>query len=762
MSSMMKTARASSAKPKRPKFNPARAVNDRDWRRQQQDQINASRASSLAASPPPPTARPQSKCVNPTCPDPRIVDGTCVTCGAVAEEASNIVSEVTFGETATGQAVAQGTRVDHGQAGPRMDMINGRRRVAGGGDAAPNQETLNTAKLIIQSVCNKCRLSPVILETAPARFKDLQQRGFCKGRTVKTVAGVSVYWAIRNKEQENTSIMLIDIADALEVDVFQLGRTFKLMLAVVYKNARNCPFEPLFPEDILKTFAVKLGFYDDTHNVLQDAVRILQRMDRDWIVLGRKPNAICGSAIIIAARMNNFRRSTTEVAIVSKTTEATLRQRLDEFARVPSSQMSISDFKNKQFIPESHDPPAYYRQTKEFQEEQAKRKAARKRKRGPVNEEEAEEHANSTGKRQRTTSNAAANGPLSPDPAFRVDGDGFAIPAQPLRPRSRGKDQAPAAAAVSEDDISEALPTNDEDQEDALAAKYGDMPLPDSATADRATAQISGFLSGAKTIRKNRVQGSSLRQPVYLSDQEKWQTEEEEAARVDIENLLDEESEVWIAASKYAGLQKQELIKKVQSALPFRYQDGIIDNPEVAEDEFADDPEVQNCLLKEDERKVKEKLWLNANKEWLREQQEKEYKAKRAPPKKPRKHNRRARIGEGQTSPASSAGDAIDAAAKRLNISSRLNYGNMNLKNMFGPKRGGPGSVIGSEATSRQTSRAGSEEVTEHSVAGDSDDEAVNDTEADEDDEHGFGEDYDDEQFNNNEDEEYGGGGEFD
>lgn len=760
---MMKNARAGSAKLKRPKHNPARAINDRDWRQQQHDKLNANanRASSLAASPAPFAARPQSKCVNPNCLEPMIVDGTCVSCGAVAEEVSNIVAEVTFGETATGQAMAQGTRVDHGQAGPRMDMINGRRRVAGGGDAAPNQETLNQGKVHIQSVCNKCKLSPVILETAPARFKDLQQRGFCRGRTVKVVAGVAVYWAIRNKEHENTSIMLIDIADALEVDVFQLGRAFKLMLAEVYRHARNCPFEPLFPEDILKTLAIKLEFKHDTHSVLQDAVRILQRMDRDWIVLGRKPNAICASAIIIAARMNNFRRSSTEVAIVSKTTEATIRQRLDEFSRVPSSQMSIADFKNKPLIPESHDPPAYYRQTKEFQDEEAKKKAARKRKRGSVDEEELDDDTDSTDKRQRMSPIETANGSASPAPAPRTDSDGFAIPRLPQRPRSRGKNQAPEAPDVSEDDISEALPTNDEDEEDALAAKYGDIPLPGSATGDRATAKISSLLCGAKTIRTNRVQGSSLRQPVYLSDQEKWRDDEEEAALADIENLLDEESEVWIAASKYAGLQKQELIKKVQSALPFRYQDGIIDNPEVGEDEFADDLEVLNCLLKEDERKVKEKLWLNANKEWLREQQEKEYKAKRAPPKKPRKNNRRARIGEGQTSPASSVGEAIDAAGKRLNISSRLNYGNMNLKNMFGPKRGGPGSVVGSEATSRQTSRAGSEEVPDDSVAGDSDEEAIDDIDDDDDDDDGSGEDYD-EQFNNNEDEEFGGGGEFD
>lgn len=773
MSSMIKNARAAPPKPKpnKPRFNPARAVNDLDWRRKQAD-LNASRAASTAGSPTPPSSTPavtarQQRCLNKTCSAPNIIDGVCHSCGAVAEEDSGIVAEVTFGETASGQAVAHGHKVAHGEAGPRMDMINGRRRVAGGGDGSANLETLNRAKQLIQGVVTRYRLGVAILEAASTRFKDLQQRGFCRGRTVEKVAGICVYWAVRNRENGNTPIMLIDIADALSQDVFALGRTFKLMLISLYGqdangNIAHCPFEPLFPEDIIRSLAVRLGFDHNTDKVQQDAVRIVQRMDRDWIVLGRHPSGICGSAIIIAARMNNYRRTPVEVSYLAKTTRATLQLRLDEFARVSSAQMSVADFKGKQFIPESHDPPAFYRQTKEYQEEQEQKRAARKRKRAAVDEEDQEETDSVSEEQQAsqtTSQETSASGSASVPGPFesQTDADGFVIPPLPPGPPSRGIGSTSATQAISEDDISEAVPTNEEDEEDALASKYGDVPLPGGGSL--ATLETSILAHGAKSIRQNRQQGSSLRDPVYVDDQEKWAEEEEAAVRETLEAIMDCDSQVWKAASKYAGMQMQDLMEKLQSTRPITYKENtLIDAPDVGDDEFADDPEVINCLLTEEERKVKEKLWLNANKDWLREQQEKEYRAKIAPPKKPRKNPRKPRIGEGQASPASSAGEAALGAAKRLGIpSKRINYDSITkMLNTSGPR--GPGSVTGSEITSRQASHAGSE------TGYGSDEEVEEDTHLGDDDEANMEdgdealEDYD-EQYNNNDADEFGGGG---
>lgn len=67
-----------------------------------------------------PTAPPKtSTCPNPSCPAPNIVedDGqkVCSGCGTVVSE-SNIVSEVTFGESSSGAAIVQGTFVGADQS----------------------------------------------------------------------------------------------------------------------------------------------------------------------------------------------------------------------------------------------------------------------------------------------------------------------------------------------------------------------------------------------------------------------------------------------------------------------------------------------------------------------------------------------------------------------------------------------------------------------------------------------------------------------
>ncbi|CAI4212125.1 unnamed protein product [Parascedosporium putredinis] len=96
----------------------------------------------------------------------------------------------------------------------------------------------------------------------------------------------------------------------------------------------------------------------------------------------------------------------------------------------------------------------------------------------------------------------------------------------------------------------------------------------------------------------------------------------------------------------------------------------------VGEDEFANDPEVMYCLLSPEESLVKERLWVNENRDWLRNQQEKVFrrKAEADKPKATRRRRKKPRIGEGQTSPASTAAEAAVNVMKERAFSTRINY----------------------------------------------------------------------------------------
>ena len=102
-----------------------------------------------------------------------------------------------------------------------------------------------------------------------------------------------------------------------------------------------------------------------------DAVRLVQRFDRDWMTRGRRPAGICGAALLLAARMNNFRRSVEEIVQVVKIADTTLRKRLEEFKATPSGALTLADFRNV-WLEDEMDPPAF---TKGKEKEEAERTA---------------------------------------------------------------------------------------------------------------------------------------------------------------------------------------------------------------------------------------------------------------------------------------------------------------------------------------------------------------------------------------------------
>lgn len=98
-------------------------------------------------------------------------------------------------------------------------------------------------------------------------------------------------------------------------------------------------------------------------------------MDRAWISTGRRPNGLCGAAILIAARVLNFKRSTAQIVRVAHVCEETLRKRLSEFKQTKMAQLTRSELKkieqrpldplqrtaSEQSVEESMDPPSFTR-----------------------------------------------------------------------------------------------------------------------------------------------------------------------------------------------------------------------------------------------------------------------------------------------------------------------------------------------------------------------------------------------------------------
>lgn len=81
------------------------------------------------------------------------------------------------------------------------------------------------------------------------------------------------------------------------------------------------------------------------------ALRLLQSMKRAWISIGRRPNGLCGAAILIAARYHGFKRSITQIVRVVHVCQETIRKRLDEFKGTRTAQLTRDEL---QQIEQSH------------------------------------------------------------------------------------------------------------------------------------------------------------------------------------------------------------------------------------------------------------------------------------------------------------------------------------------------------------------------------------------------------------------------
>ncbi|KAI8645914.1 hypothetical protein BD408DRAFT_429082 [Parasitella parasitica] len=271
----------------------------------------------------------------------------CVDCGTVLEE-NTIVSEVTFGETSGGKAILQGSYA--GESG----------RISGGGLFGRNRGREGQEQAIENgNLAHAVRL--------PERYRDAAQRyynlavinRFTRGRRSDHVAAVCLYAVCRT---EKSSHMLIDFSDILQVNVFTLGATFLKLCRVLGLSLPHVD-----PSIYISRFAAALDFGDYTQRVAQDAVRLAQRMDRDWISSGRRPAGVCGACLLIAARMNGFRRTTREMIYVVKVADVTIQKRLQEFNHTESAHLSVHDFRTI-WLEKRADPPSFQKNRK-IQEE---------------------------------------------------------------------------------------------------------------------------------------------------------------------------------------------------------------------------------------------------------------------------------------------------------------------------------------------------------------------------------------------------------
>lgn len=286
----------------------------------------------------------------------------CVQCGTVLEE-NSVVAEVTFAELADGSSALQGQFVSAERGKTAAPSIFGRRALSGSGGSSSKdgtssgesrEWTLWQAKRRLQSVALALGLGEHHIEQAHRWYSLALQHHFTRGRRATHIISACLYIVCR---MEKTPHMLLDFADLLQTSVYVLGGCF---LRLVQLLNLNMPI--IDPSFYVARFASRLEFGDACQTVANTALRVVARMKRDWIQVGRRPAGVCAAGLLIAARMHGFRRSEREIVRVVHICEATLKKRLGEFEETPSGQLTPGQFEEIWLETEA-DPPAFRRST---------------------------------------------------------------------------------------------------------------------------------------------------------------------------------------------------------------------------------------------------------------------------------------------------------------------------------------------------------------------------------------------------------------
>lgn len=181
-----------------------------------------------------------------------------------------------------------------------------------GGSKESREATLLHAKRVISQVATSLRLPHYFVDRSYRLYQLALQHNFLFGRRQAHIVATCLYIVCR---QENSPHLLIDFADALQCNVYLLGKNYMQFLRLL-----GFSLPTVDPALFIHRFAIRLNFGDKMNGVVTTALRLISRFKKDWIAtgtplrprrrgshlcvprIGRRPDGICAAAMLIAAR----------------------------------------------------------------------------------------------------------------------------------------------------------------------------------------------------------------------------------------------------------------------------------------------------------------------------------------------------------------------------------------------------------------------------------------------------------------------------
>ncbi|XP_042356484.1 LOW QUALITY PROTEIN: transcription factor IIIB 90 kDa subunit-like [Plectropomus leopardus] len=556
-------------------------------------------------------------------------DAVCMSCGSVLED-NIIVSEVEFVETGGGgsSAVGQFVSSEVGGVNPSFGDV----QLSGLAGRESRAQTLQRARQSINTLGNQLQMNKHCVDTAYNFYKMALTKHLTRGRKASHVIAACIYMVCRT---EGTPHMLLDLSDILQVNVYILGRTFLVLARELCINA-----PAIDPCLYIPRFAQLLEFGEKNHEVSMTAMRLVQRMKRDWMHTGRRPSGLCGAALLVAARMYDFRRTIKEIVSVVKVCETTLRKRLTEFEDTPTSQLTIEEFM-KIDLDQECDPPCF---TAGLIKKKVNKLEIELKKRMDDVEDEIQGY-------QDEIDAELENG----------------------RPKLRGVYAAYAKEAP--------LPDGENENGDVVSTSSKTEDFEEPGEEDVLQAVAKHFGKDLEELTLEALIKLEQRTPAGGEEDEELEDIIPKRKAPSLESILG-------PMPTAASLSLQEPVSTCVGEE--KENDGAADSGEL-DLSGIDDNEIELYLLSDNEIKVKTALWMAENSDYLKEQKEKEAKIEKEKAlgtykeKKPKRPSRRH-----QPIRANTADEAIEKMLEQKRISTKINYDvlkDLNIKPGASPAR---------------------------------------------------------------------------
>jgi len=180
------------------------------------------------------------------------------------------------------------------------------------------------AKPKMKQLVSKLNIPEYIYEMAWKIYTFAAKKKLTMGRSIDSFIAASIYVAIRVHEFPK---LLEEISNAAMINRKTVIHALGLLLREILPEL-NLTYKPISAKQLIFKFGNELGFSMETQ---KKALKLLSNSSKMGLsLIGKDPKGLAASALYLAAKPTEDKKTQTKIAETAKITEVTLRTRIKE------------------------------------------------------------------------------------------------------------------------------------------------------------------------------------------------------------------------------------------------------------------------------------------------------------------------------------------------------------------------------------------------------------------------------------------------